>query len=279
MKRNGFFTHLTIFLFSFLFIFPKITFAQGQIFCSASFGNCSMSANSCSLGYTPPSYPGSTGDPCYNYYFANNDCPISIDCVLPPTPTPTPPTGSSPTPTPPIPTQAPFSCPGPYGTYCDDVTHTLSCPTGYFCNSSNVPPSLPQFCSGICVSLTPIPTVGPVVLPTGNAYDPRCGPDSDRNSAVKTALGCLPTSPQAFVDIAIPWAIGLGSGVAFLLGLYGVLMIVISAGNPEKMQAGRELITSAITGLLIIIFAVFILKVVGVDILKLFFWKEQQVWQ
>jgi hypothetical protein len=58
--------------------------------------------------------------------------------------------------------------------------------------------------------------------------------------------------------------------MAFLLGLYGALMIVISAGDPEKMQAGKELITSAIGGLLLIIFAIFILKVVGVNILGLF---------
>ena len=47
-------------------------------------------------------------------------------------------------------------------------------------------------------------------------------------------------------------------------------MIVISAGDPEKMQAGKEMITSAVSGLLIIIFAVFILRVIGVDILQLF---------
>lgn len=98
-------------------------------------------------------------------------------------------------------------------------------------------------------------------------YDPTCGPGE---SGIKTGLGCLPTNPQAFVNTALPWAIGIGAGLAFLLGIYGALMIVISAGNPEKMQAGRELITSAISGLLIIIFAIFLLKVIGVDILNLF---------
>lgn len=100
------------------------------------------------------------------------------------------------------------------------------------------------------------------------AYDPGCTPGS--TDQVKTAIGCLPTDPQTFVNTALPWAIGLGSGLAFLLGLYGVFLIVVSAGNPEKMQAGRELITSAIAGLVIIVFAVFILDFIGVEVLQLF---------
>ncbi|MBI5356530.1 hypothetical protein HZB78_02870 [Candidatus Collierbacteria bacterium] len=98
-------------------------------------------------------------------------------------------------------------------------------------------------------------------------YSPDCGSDS---TGVKTGLGCLSTNPQILVNTVLPWAIGIGSGIAFLLGLYGALMIVISAGDPEKMQAGKEMITSAVSGLLIIIFAVFILRFIGVDILQLF---------
>ena len=116
----------------------------------------------------------------------------------------------------------------------------------------------------------------PAVPPTISVYDPECVaaeipgyPGRDR-TGIKTGLGCLPTDPQTFVNAVLPWAIGIGSGIAFLLGLYGALMIVISAGDPEKMQAGRELITSAVVGLLLIIFAVFLLDLIGVNILKLF---------
>lgn len=68
----------------------------------------------------------------------------------------------------------------------------------------------------------------------------------------------------------MPWTIGLGSGIAFLLGIYGAFLIATASGDPEKVQAGKELITSAILGVVVIIFAVTILAVTGETILKLF---------
>jgi len=42
-----------------------------------------------------------------------------------------------------------------------------------------------------------------------------------------------------------------------------------SSGNPDRLKAGQELMTSAIAGIIMLIFSVFILRVIGVDILKL----------
>lgn len=82
-----------------------------------------------------------------------------------------------------------------------------------------------------------------------------------------TAIGCIPATPNGFVQRILPFAIGIGGGIAFLLMLFGGLQIMTSAGNPEKLNAGRELVTSAIVGLLLIIFSVFLLKLIGADIL------------
>jgi hypothetical protein len=82
-------------------------------------------------------------------------------------------------------------------------------------------------------------------------------------------LGCIPTEPTALIAKVITFGIGMAGGIAFLLILFGGFQILTSAGNPEQLNAGRELITSAISGLLLIIFSVFVLRIIGVDILGL----------
>ncbi len=45
--------------------------------------------------------------------------------------------------------------------------------------------------------------------------------------------------------------------------------ITTSSGDPKRLQAGKELLTSAIAGLLLLILSAFILRLIGVDILGL----------
>jgi type IV secretion system pilin len=86
---------------------------------------------------------------------------------------------------------------------------------------------------------------------------------------IETAIGCLPTNVQPFVNFILTRGISIGAGLAFMLMLYGAFVLITSAGNPENTKKGKEIITSAIIGLLFIIFSVFLLKVIGLDILKL----------
>ena len=96
-----------------------------------------------------------------------------------------------------------------------------------------------------------------------------CGtcPCSDTNPQISTAIGCIPTDFQGFIGKFLGLGIGIGGGIAFLLILFGGFQILMSAGNPEKLNAGKELVTSAITGLLLIIFSLFILRLIGFNIL------------
>ena len=87
---------------------------------------------------------------------------------------------------------------------------------------------------------------------------------------INTAIGCIPVSDtNVFMGWILGWAIGVGGGIAFLLIVYASFMVMTSQGNPERLKAGQELLTSAISGLVLLIFSVFILKFIGVDILKL----------
>jgi len=103
--------------------------------------------------------------------------------------------------------------------------------------------------------------------PRGNV-DLKCPGDS---TGINTAIGCIHVigDKNAGLNDILKWAIGVGSGVAFLLMLYAGFMVMTASGNPERLKAGQELLTSAIAGLILLIFSVFILKFIGVDLLCL----------
>ncbi len=88
-----------------------------------------------------------------------------------------------------------------------------------------------------------------------------------KGNYVWTAFGCLPTSTGEFLTPLLKFGSGIAGGIAFLLIIVGGFQMAMSAGNPEKLNEGKELITSAIVGLLFIIFSVFLLRLIGVDIL------------
>lgn len=102
----------------------------------------------------------------------------------------------------------------------------------------------------------------------------RCGPG---DKGISTAIGCINMfgdgatdyTGNSFLQIILRWAIGIGGGIALLLILYAGFMIMTASGNPERIKAGQEMLTSAIAGLILLIFSIYILKVVGVDILGL----------
>lgn len=64
-------------------------------------------------------------------------------------------------------------------------------------------------------------------------------------------------------------SISIAAVIAFILAGFGAVQIVASAGNPTKINQGREMIISAISGLLFIVFAVSILEIIGANILNL----------
>lgn len=74
-------------------------------------------------------------------------------------------------------------------------------------------------------------------------------------------------TPEGFASRIIIFAIGISGGLAFLLIVFGSFKLIFSAGNPDAVIAGRQSITAAIVGLIVIIFSVFLLRLIGVSIL------------
>jgi len=108
-----------------------------------------------------------------------------------------------------------------------------------------------------------------IITPNDIQETKTSGPEFCSDGNLRTAIGCIPTDPTAFAQTVINRSVPLGAGFAFLLILFGAFTLITSAGNPENVQKGKEIITSAIIGLLVIIFSIFILRLIGIDILNL----------
>lgn len=93
-----------------------------------------------------------------------------------------------------------------------------------------------------------------------------CNSCMNGGNATWTAFGCIQTDPQQFLGEILRIGISIGGGIAFLLILFGGFQIMTSAGNPEQLAAGQEVVSSAITGLLLIIFSIFLLRLIGYNI-------------
>ena len=87
---------------------------------------------------------------------------------------------------------------------------------------------------------------------------------------VWTGIGCVYTDTKAFIEKTVfGMGIGLAGVLALLCIIYSAFMMQSSQGNPEKLKKAQEMITSCIMGLMLIIFSVFILRLIGVDILNI----------
>ena len=117
----------------------------------------------------------------------------------------------------------------------------------------------------ILLTLFAISTIA--ATPVKALDSPLCG------NGIQTAIGCIPVlnpdNGTSFMGFVLGWAIGIGGGIAFLLIVYAGFMIMTSAGAPDRLKAGQELLTSAISGVILLILSVFILNLIGVKILQI----------
>jgi hypothetical protein len=84
-----------------------------------------------------------------------------------------------------------------------------------------------------------------------------------------TAIGCIPTSPQPMMAIFIRLGLSMGGGIALISIVAAGFMFTTSQGDPQKTSSAKELMTSAIIGLLFIIFSVTILRFIAADFIKI----------
>jgi len=86
---------------------------------------------------------------------------------------------------------------------------------------------------------------------------------------VWTAVGCVPNDPESVISTVIEIGLTLSGAIVLIMILAGAFMLSTSQGDPKKTQEAKELITSAIIGLLFVIFSITILKFIGVSVFRL----------
>ncbi len=215
---------------------------SSEIIFSGSIGQRGLGSYNLSLGFN-------------NYRYLNYKCPDKTFWVTetgePPTPTPTPnPNTCGKEPclsrcqTDPICKKAGCECPGP--------TNNPSLNLKPLCDQIGQPD--PQSDCHKCVD-------------PPDEDDPNKG----GQGGIWTAIGCIPMDQVAVVNKYILGAAGLGiaGGIAFLYFLFGAFKVLTSMGNAEAINEGKEIMVSSISGLLLIIFSVLILKIAGVDLLRI----------
>jgi hypothetical protein len=153
---------------------------------------------------------------------------------------------------------ATFDSPGKIGTY-DLTVIAPNSGIGAVCSNSDI----------LEISLTsPKAEEGGKSGSDATLPEPTCTP-STGGEGIDTAIGCLPTDPGDFTNLLLTRGISIAAGLALMLMIFGAFSLITSAGNPDAVKKGKEVITSALIGLLFIVFSVFLLKLIGVDILKI----------
>lgn len=138
--------------------------------------------------------------------------------------------------------------------------------------ASKIIPSPYKSVEEMCKKYLPIPPPGSQLAQSCSKCveeRQRC-PTCAAEGGIWTSIGCLHGNLHKFiVEDVLGKALGFGGLIAILCVIYVVFTLQTSAGNPEKLKKARELLTSCIVGLLLIIFSVFILKLIGFDILRI----------
>lgn len=168
-----------------------------------------------------------------------------------------------------------YSCCDTIGDVCPAVPTAIPAPTlvpgaptpdpqcktpGLFCWSKA------WHCPGIC----PFDCGSQCCLDKASCTSATLSPFCGGSTGINTALGCIDfAQPEAAMGTILTWATGLAAAIAFILIIIAAFQITTAAGDPKRVKAGQELLTSAIAGFILIALSVVILNFLGVNVLGL----------
>jgi hypothetical protein len=116
---------------------------------------------------------------------------------------------------------------------------------------------------------TPVQTGGVCQCLKSNLLDlPIPAPDVIDGKLIGTALGDIPIlTATDFTAWLLSATFLIAGGITFLLMLFGSLNILLSSGDEKKVLLGYEIISSAVEGLIFITLSLFILRLIGIQLL------------
>lgn len=104
------------------------------------------------------------------------------------------------------------------------------------------------------------------VTPIEPEPTPAIGRNPCEGGSCPTAFGNIPTNTTEFAGRILSIATGLAGGLALILMVIGAIRVLTSQGDQQRLAGGREMIIAAIAGLLFVILAVSILRLIGFNI-------------
>jgi hypothetical protein len=96
-----------------------------------------------------------------------------------------------------------------------------------------------------------------------SCLDQNFAPGASPGQYIYTDFGCINTSVYGVINFTYKIVMALAFMIAFAVLIFSGYLIMISGGDPERLNRGKSLMTKAITGLLLIVFAYVILTVIG----------------
>jgi len=150
----------------------------------------------------------------------------------------------------------------------DRTTTPIACPLGF---PSTQDPNDPSCTCLDAITPSPINKLKEMCAKyfANSAESGQCASCAEA-AGVWTGLGCVYGDTGRFIrETVFGFAVGLAGLIALICIIYATFTLQTSRGNPEKIKKAQELLTSCIMGLMLILFSVFILRLIGVSILKI----------
>lgn len=110
----------------------------------------------------------------------------------------------------------------------------------------------------ICLQIPPVPD---------STQQDNCFECLEQRNGIWTAIGCIPRDPQGMIQTIMGVGLSLAGGVCLLMMLAAGFTFSTSQGDPKKTGQAKEMMTSAIVGLVFILLSVTLLQFIGVSLL------------